>query len=93
MSCLCIVVDCDARNWGALVEREGDYGVFYSLLSAIASFASAHLSLSANNSVSILGVDATLNNPLLYAFDLTIQVSTSIIRHLHIVKLLFSSKI
>uniref|UniRef100_F1L0H3 General transcription factor IIH subunit 3 n=1 Tax=Ascaris suum TaxID=6253 RepID=F1L0H3_ASCSU len=74
MSCLCIVVDCDARNWGALVEREGDYGVFYSLLSAIASFASAHLSLSANNSVSILGVDATLNNPLLYAFDLTIQI-------------------
>uniref|UniRef100_A0A915B768 General transcription factor IIH subunit 3 n=1 Tax=Parascaris univalens TaxID=6257 RepID=A0A915B768_PARUN len=74
MSCLCIVVDCDARNWGALVEREGDHSVFYSLLSAIASFASSHISLSANNSVSILGVDATLNNPLLYAFDLTIQI-------------------
>ncbi|VDM29411.1 unnamed protein product [Toxocara canis] len=73
MSCLCLVVDCDARNWGALVEREGD-ALFESMLSAIASFANAHLSLSASNGVSVLGVDATLDNPLLYAYDLSIQI-------------------
>ncbi|VDN39479.1 unnamed protein product [Gongylonema pulchrum] len=67
MSCLAVVVDCDACHWGELVEKEHDEGVVGTLIDAVVSYATAHLSLAASNRVAIVGVDSALEKPTIFA--------------------------
>ncbi|VDM97554.1 unnamed protein product [Thelazia callipaeda] len=77
MSCLSIVVDCDARHWGEVVEREHDETVIPSLIQAIVSHTTAHMSLSAANRFIVIGVDETLVEPNIYASHMSADIDMS----------------
>lgn len=67
MSCISIVIDCDARHWGELVEKEKNENLICTLIHSISSYSTAHMSLSAANRVVVIGVDGALSEPIIYA--------------------------
>ncbi|EJW88996.1 hypothetical protein WUBG_00095 [Wuchereria bancrofti] len=84
MSCLSIVVDCDARHWGELAEKENNENVICMLIHSITSYTTAHMSLSAMNGIVVIGVDGTLSEPTIYTtsassdIDMSSAIKTSI---------------
>uniref|UniRef100_A0A0R3RG88 General transcription factor IIH subunit 3 n=1 Tax=Elaeophora elaphi TaxID=1147741 RepID=A0A0R3RG88_9BILA len=84
MSCLSIVVDCDARHWGELAEKENNVKVISTLIHSITSYITTHMSLSASNRVVVIGVDEALSELTIYStntstdIDMTLSVKTAL---------------
>lgn len=76
MSCLSIVIDCDARHWGELAEKENNEKVICTLIHSITSYTTAHMSLSAANRIVVIGVDEALSEPTIYATNASTDVSS-----------------
>jgi hypothetical protein len=66
MSCVCVIVDCNACNWGALVEKHGKSN-FNSLITSIVGFCNAQLSLSMNNHLLLLAAAPNIEENVLYS--------------------------
>uniref|UniRef100_A0A915PY72 General transcription factor IIH subunit 3 n=1 Tax=Setaria digitata TaxID=48799 RepID=A0A915PY72_9BILA len=77
MSCLSIVIDCDACHWGELAEKENDENVIRTLISAITSYTTVHMSLSASNRLVIIGVDGALLEPTIFATNASTDIDMS----------------
>ncbi|VDK68642.1 unnamed protein product [Litomosoides sigmodontis] len=77
MSCLSIVIDCDARHWGEFAAKANNEKVISTLIHAIASYATAHMSLSAANRIAVIGVDGTLLEPTIYVTNALIDIDMS----------------
>lgn len=75
MTCLSIIIDCDARHWGELAERENSEKVISILIHSIASYITAYMSLSAANRIVLIGVDEALLEPTIYAANASSDVS------------------
>uniref|UniRef100_A0A1I7VTL0 General transcription factor IIH subunit 3 n=1 Tax=Loa loa TaxID=7209 RepID=A0A1I7VTL0_LOALO len=74
MSCLSIVLDCDARHWGELAEKGNNENVICTLIHSITSYTTAHMSLSAANRIIVIGADGTLSEPTIYATNTSIDI-------------------
>lgn len=75
MTCLSIVIDCDARHWGELTEKENNENMICTLINSITSYTTAHMSLSAANRIIIIGADSALSEPTIYATNASTDVS------------------
>ncbi|MCP9259633.1 hypothetical protein DINM_002566 [Dirofilaria immitis] len=77
MSCLSVMIDCDARHWGELAERENNEKVISTLINSITSYTTAHMSLSAANRIVVIGVDRALSEPSIYATNASSDIDMS----------------
>lgn len=75
MSCLSIVIDCDARHWGEFAAKENNEKVISALIHSITSYTTAHMSISAANRIAVIGVDETLLEPTIYVTNASADVS------------------
>lgn len=68
MGFLSVIVDCNACNWGFLLENQEDKAnVFQKLISAISSFCNAHLLTSLNNELLLLAGGINDQNKKLFS--------------------------
>uniref|UniRef100_A0A8R1TYW0 General transcription factor IIH subunit 3 n=1 Tax=Onchocerca volvulus TaxID=6282 RepID=A0A8R1TYW0_ONCVO len=74
MTCLSIVIDCDARHWGELTEKENNENMICTLINSITSYTTAHMSLSAANRIIIIGADSALSEPTIYATNASTDI-------------------
>ncbi|VDP13205.1 unnamed protein product [Onchocerca flexuosa] len=77
MTCLSIVIDCDARHWGELTEKENNEEMICTLINSITSYTTAHMSLSAANRIIIIGADSALSEPTIYATNASTDIDMS----------------
>ena len=55
MSFLSVIIDCNACNWGAYIEKErGNNQIFNNVVSSIVAFCNAHMLTSLNNQLLVL---------------------------------------
>jgi len=63
---MCVVVDCNAFNWGALVERHGKE-LYNKLITSIMGFCNAQLAISMHNQLLLLAAAPGVNDKILYS--------------------------